>query len=148
MNEQDYPGTTNRTSDLFSDEPLVYAAFGERFGAALIDGLILAIPNALISIVIEDDESVSANIISICLYWLYNAILESSAYQATLGKRALGIKVIDMEGQRISFGQATGRYFGKIISALILGIGFLMMLWDDKKQTLHDKMAATLVIKQ
>jgi hypothetical protein len=55
------------------------------------------------------------------------------------------LKVTDLNGQRISFGRVTGRYFGKIISTLILYIGFLMVAWDDKKRALHDQMAETLV---
>ena len=77
-----------------------------------------------------------------------SALLESGAKQATLGKRAMGIKVTDVNGNRISFGQATGRHFGKWISSIILLIGYLMMLWDERKQTLHDKMAGTLVVKR
>jgi len=82
------------------------------------------------------------------LKWLYFALMESSAKQATLGKMALGIKVVDLNGSRISFGKATGRYFGKIISALILYIGFMMAGWTVRKQALHDIMAGCLVINQ
>lgn len=67
---------------------------------------------------------------------------------ATLGKKALGIKVTDMYGERITFAQATGRHFGKIISTVILFIGYFMMLWDDRSQTLHDKIAGTLVVEK
>lgn len=87
-------------------------------------------------------------ILNVIVGWLYAALMESSASQATIGKRALGLKVTDENGQRISFGKATGRHFGKIISTIIILIGYLMMLWDEKKQTLHDKMAGTLVVKQ
>ena len=87
------------------------------------------------------------SLISLIIGWLYSAVMESGEGQATFGKRALGLKVTTTEGQRISFGQATGRHFGKIISAIIIFIGYLMMLWDDRKQTLHDKMADTLVVK-
>jgi uncharacterized RDD family membrane protein YckC len=89
----------------------------------------------------------SGTFVSILVNWLYSAFLESSENQATLGKRALGLKVTDMNGNRISFANASGRFFGKYVSAIILLIGYLMMLWDDKKQTLHDKMAGTLVVK-
>jgi len=84
----------------------------------------------------------------VLLKWLYFALMESSAKQATLGKMALGIKVVDLNGSRISFGKATGRYFGKIISALILYIGFMMAGWTVRKQALHDIMAGCLVINQ
>jgi uncharacterized RDD family membrane protein YckC len=79
--------------------------------------------------------------------WLYFAILESSSWQATIGKKALNLVVTDEAGGRISFGQATGRYFSKILSGLILGFGFLMIAWNDRKQGLHDKIAGTLVYK-
>jgi len=78
--------------------------------------------------------------------WLYCALLESGAGQATIGKRALGIKVTDADGNRISFGRATGRHFAKIISAMTIFIGYLMVLWDSRRQALHDKIAETLVV--
>ena len=78
--------------------------------------------------------------------WLYWAGLESSGLQATLGKRVVGLMVTDMAGQRISFGRATGRYFGKILSAMLFYVGFLMAAFTDKKQALHDMLAGTLVV--
>jgi uncharacterized RDD family membrane protein YckC len=81
----------------------------------------------------------------IVIYWLYFTLLESSRWQATIGKRALGIKVTDEQGNRIGFGRANGRYWSKILSALILGIGFLMVMFTQKKQGLHDIIAGTVV---
>jgi uncharacterized RDD family membrane protein YckC len=93
-----------------------------------------------------------ANLISLAVQiffgWLYFAIMESSPKQATLGKQAMGIFVTDLHGKKISFGKATGRYFGKGISTLIFGIGYLMAAFTDKKQALHDLMAGTLVIRK
>lgn len=80
------------------------------------------------------------------LWWLYFALMESSSKQATLGKMLLGIIVTDLNNNRISFGKASGRYWGKLISIIILGIGFIMAGTTSKKQALHDKMAGTLVI--
>jgi len=80
--------------------------------------------------------------------WLYYALMESSKHQATIGKLALGLKVTDMNGQRISFARATGRYFGKIISGMILLIGYIMAGFTEKKQALHDIMANCLVVKR
>jgi uncharacterized RDD family membrane protein YckC len=74
--------------------------------------------------------------------------MESSASGNTFGKRAVGIRVVDLQGQRISFGNATGRYFGKILSALIVLIGYFMAGFTARKQALHDMMAGTLVIKK
>ena len=87
------------------------------------------------------------NLIGIAMAWIYAALMESSAKQATLGKMALRLKVTDEAGQRISFGRATGRHFAKYLSALLLCIGFIMVAFDQRKQGLHDKMAGTLVVK-
>ena len=80
------------------------------------------------------------------LSWLYFAGLESSKWQATLGKQILKLRVVDLNGNRVSFWRASARYFGKIISRMTFMVGFLMILFTRKKQALHDKIAATLVI--
>ena len=117
-----------------------YAGFWLRFVAWVLDGFILAIPLGFLAYLIP--------VIHPALYvWLYYAYMESSAYQATLGKMLIGIKVIDLKGRRISFLRATGRYFGKILSGLILGIGFLMIVFTEKKQGLHDIISECLVVK-
>ena len=77
--------------------------------------------------------------------WLYEALMESSSYQATLGKMIFGMKVTDLYGNRISFARATGRHFAKILSAMILCIGFIMVGLTERKQGLHDLLAGTLV---
>lgn len=79
--------------------------------------------------------------------WIYEAALESSSYQATLGKMALGLKVTDLEGKRISFARATGRHFAKILSGLMFFIGFIMAGFTQRKQALHDMIAGTLVVR-
>ena len=79
--------------------------------------------------------------------WLYEALLTSSSLQATLGKMLLGMRVTDVQGQRLDFGRATLRHFAKYLSAFILGIGYLMVAFTDKKQGLHDLLAGTLVQK-
>jgi uncharacterized RDD family membrane protein YckC len=136
--------TYNQTTDLFREEPVVYAGFGERLGAAIIDSLVLAVVNVALVLLVP---GALGSLLSLCSGWLYFALQESGPQQATVGKRAVNVKVTTMNGERISFGQATGRYFGKILSSFILFIGYLMMLWDDRKQTLHDKLANTLVVK-
>ena len=88
------------------------------------------------------------NFFTILVQWLYYALMESSPKQGTLGKMAIGLKVTDLSGNRISFGRATGRYFGRILSGLILDIGFLMIVFTAKKQGLHDIIAGTLVVKK
>ena len=80
-------------------------------------------------------------------YWLYEALLTSSAWQGTVGKRILRLKVTDEAGNRIGFGRATSRFFAKLLSYLIFYIGFIMAAFTDRKRALHDMIAGTLVMK-
>src|ERR1700691_300317 len=86
--------------------------------------------------------------ISIVMMWIYYAWLESSSHQGSLGKMALGLIVTDLEGRRISFARASGRYFAKIISQLLLLFGFVMAGFTAKKQALHDMIAGCLVVRK
>jgi uncharacterized RDD family membrane protein YckC len=86
--------------------------------------------------------------ITILAMWLYNALMESSAKQATLGKMALGIVVVDLGGKRISFARATGRFFSKFLISSILLIGYILAAFTEKKQALHDLIAGTLVVNR
>lgn len=123
---------------------LRYAGFWIRVGAALIDGLILGAVNGVLSILLVRAEIAGFVGISV-LNVAYFTLMESSEHQATLGKMAVGIKVGDENGNRLTFANALGRYFAKILSAMILYIGFLMVAWDQKCQGLHDKLAQTYV---
>lgn len=136
---------------------VAYAGFWRRFAAVFIDGIILWGVNSTLSLILPlpaADFSGQTNpselgityIISTLVSWLYYSLMECSSNQATVGKMAMGIIVTDMEGKRVSFGKATLRYYNKIISALILGIGFLMAAFTAKKQALHDIIAGTLVV--
>jgi uncharacterized RDD family membrane protein YckC len=133
-----------------SERHLNYAGFWIRVGAYFIDGIILWVVNLIIAFAFLGGydimgSNVPLTIISVILGIVYFCAFESSSRQATLGKMAVGIKVGYSTGERISFGTALGRYFGKILSGLILGIGFMMAGWDSKKQALHDKLANTYV---
>jgi uncharacterized RDD family membrane protein YckC len=79
--------------------------------------------------------------------WIYFAILESSAWQGTVGKKVLGLRVTDLNGNRISFGRATGRFFAKLVSNFTFMIGYIMAGFTAKKQALHDMIAGCLVTK-
>jgi uncharacterized RDD family membrane protein YckC len=120
---------------------VAYAGFWRRVGAFLVDVLVLLIPVAILTRI-----GSAGSLLVFLAEWVYFAYQESSEAQATIGKRALGIKVTDEAGNRISFGRATGRYFAKIISTLILLIGFIMVAFTRKKQGLHDMIAGTLVV--
>ncbi len=156
------------------DQPGVsYAGFWKRFVAYIIDDIILSVAGVLIALPLgavfglsflsgfsgETEPgapmiALAASAIGLAVVgvlvasWLYYAFMESSASQGTLGKMALGIKVTDMEGKRISFCKATGRYFGKIVSGMIMYIGFIMAGFTAKKQALHDIMASCLVVNK
>jgi uncharacterized RDD family membrane protein YckC len=132
----------------------MYAGFWRRVAAVLIDGVLLSAVTVPLTLALGDGDtyaeaarSTAGSSISAVVTWLYSALMESSAKQATVGKIALGIIVTDLEGRRIGFGKATGRHFAKIISALILGIGFLMVAFTRRKQGLHDILAGTLVVR-
>lgn len=142
-----------------------YAGFWLRFCALLIDQIICVVPFAIIGFIIgvsnpqaftpgAQPSGAAAGlegmlrIVEVVVGWLYYSLQESSARQATLGKLAVGIKVTDLDGQRISFGRATGRYFGKILSGCLLGIGYIMAAFTEKKQALHDQIASTLVVRK
>lgn len=141
-----------------------YASFWERLGAYVIDSIVLSIPSYLVMFLVmfgmgmndpqalESGEGVGAMMAMYAVLFVlviaYFPLMESSKHRATLGKMALKIQVNNAQGGRISTGQAFGRFFGKIISGLIIYIGYLMVLWDDENQALHDKMAKTWVVRR
>jgi len=147
-----------------------YAGFWLRFLAYLIDSLVLSVPAVFLVFLmfvgmagslsqIERRNEVVPVLGSILFFilfyvllfaglWLYYAIMESSSWQATLGKKALNLQVTDLDGRRISFGRASGRFFGKLISGMILNIGYIMAGFTEKKQALHDMIAGCLVLRR
>lgn len=135
-----------------------YSNFWRRVAAAQFDLVILGVICQglviLISMYLLPGEvpwqqiylvSIAAQLL---MNWLYHAALESSQLQGTFGKLAMELKVSNLSGQRIGFGRASGRYFGKLLSFLILGIGFLMIAFTEKRQGLHDMLADCLVLDQ
>jgi uncharacterized RDD family membrane protein YckC len=132
---------------------VIYAGFWRRVGAAIIDGIILGIAGTIIGLPFgrvdpADPTSNIASFIGFVVGVVYYVFMESSSRQATLGKMALGLKVTDLQGVRISPGTALVRYLAKFLSAIILLIGFLMVAFTARKQGLHDIIAKTLVVKQ
>lgn len=122
-----------------------YAGFWNRAVAILIDGVLLAIVGLITNILLNEN---AAGFVGFLVGWFYFAGMESSARQATFGKSAMGLVVIGIDGNRISFLRATGRYFAKWISAVILLIGYIMAAFTARKQALHDILASTLVLKR
>jgi uncharacterized RDD family membrane protein YckC len=139
-----------------------YGGFWIRVLAALIDGVIVRVVAAPVALIFgglgmagmmtglpHAGLGILGGGVTIILVlfggWLYEALMESSSYQATIGKMILGMKVTDLYGKRISFGRATGRHFAKILSGMMLCIGFIMVGLTERKQGLHDLLAGTLV---
>ena len=155
-----------------------YASFGIRWAAQIIDFVLLYIVNWIVltpilgavgfgvasmndfdmSSMSEGDIIATVTAVmgaliagSIALYViriLYGAFMESSKYQATVGKLAVGIKVTDQNGGKLTFVKALLRHIGKIISGMVIFIGYLIALFTEKKQALHDFIAGSIVVKK
>ena len=144
-------------------QPTGYGGFWSRFLAYLIDAILINVALGIIAAVvggsmipadpakIDPEEFIAQmgpfQLVALVVTWLYFALMESSARGATIGKMILGLRVVDDRGQRISFLRATGRFFAKFISGIILLIGYIMAAFTDRKRALHDIMAGTLVVK-
>jgi uncharacterized RDD family membrane protein YckC len=146
---------------------VAYAGFWLRAVAQVIDWFVLLIPTfAMVSLAMtflgvevpSPEETASGalpparvfipmEVAFVVLQWLYYAFMESSHWQGTLGKRALGIGVSDLQGRRISFGRASGRFFGKIVSNLTFLVGYVLAAFTERRQALHDILAGCLVVK-
>lgn len=140
-----------------------YAGFWRRFAAYVIDWVVLTFfLNTIywyvfhqidVSREIEHDLTRAiaryvVAVLSVFITWSYYSGMESSPFQATIGKLAVGLYVTNSNGQRISFGRATGRHFAKIVSGLILAVGYLLAAWTPRKQALHDMIAGCLVLRR
>lgn len=148
---------------------LPYASFLRRLAAFIIDYfLLITVISILISIfmpvgfamegpeVVEFNDEYVRNMteaigpfmyVFYVVWWLYNALMHSGKWQATVGKRALGIIVTDLEGERLSFGKASLRFLGKLISSFVLFIPFLTAAFTSRRQAVHDITAGTIVLK-
>lgn len=150
---------------------VIFAGFWLRFVAWIIDRLVMQVVSSFVLFPIfgfsamhgilrgirpERPEDFApmfvglwrAVLVGIVIDWLYYALMESSAWQGTLGKKALGLRVTDLQGNRVTFGRATGRFFARIVSSLTLLIGYIIAGFTEKKQALHDILAGCLVIRQ
>jgi len=125
-----------------SPAPL-FAGFWRRVAAYLVDSLILFIPSLVFALLVPGMLEFLAQVI---VWIIYKTALEGGERQATLGKRALGIKVTGPDGGRISYGRAAGRAVGFYVSAIPLMIGLAMAGLTKRKQALHDMMSSTLVV--
>ena len=155
--------------DYVGDGEVVYAGFWKRLAAVVIDSFVVGIIGGIVQMLLMgmffgvgvglggDPASLFASggsiallalvyLIPLGLQAVYFAMFHAGGSQATLGKMAVGIKVTDDDGRRISFARGIGRYFATIPSALILFIGYVMAAFTDRKRALHDMLAGTLVV--
>lgn len=136
----------------------VYGGFWIRFGAYFVDSIILYVINLAVTLPVTFltmNMSPEAMIIAQLLLTLFSYVImfgyftlfEGSKHQASLGKKLFKLRVIREDGGDVSYGLALGRAIGKVVSGLILLIGFIMAGFDDEKRTLHDRMCSTRVIR-
>lgn len=171
----------NLEKDLY-EESKEYAGFWIRFGAYVIDSIIIGIPLSILTIVIfvvifgatgtfeifatnpyveelTDQQAMAilgsymgalllSIVVNLVIAVAYFAGLHASKWQATIGKKLLGLKVTDLQGNRISFWRALGRYISMGFLSGILFIGFIIAAFTEKKQALHDMIAGTIVVKR
>ena len=160
--------------DISNDIHLKIAAPYKRLFAALIDVLVIvpliiagiSAVNTIFSLPVTPEFSrgysikidswteehlwqiiVLYSLVKLVIIGLYFAILEASAWQGTIGKKIMNLKVTDTHGKRISYKRATGRLLGKILSTQLL-IGYIMIMFTTNKQGLHDILAKTLVLEK
>ncbi len=140
-----------------------FAGFWKRFAATTIDDTLIIFTCMTLKWALVEVLQVQAGLdfgtsqelayliwinYMVLVRWCYFAGMESSPLKATIGKIAVGIYVTDENGDRIDFGKASGRFFGKILSGLILGVGYMMAGFTEKKQALHDRMSHCLVLEK
>ena len=137
------------TSPMHDEQQMHYCGVGRRFFAYLLDVLVQVVFLGSEALLLEEQSYVGllgSGLILFACSWLYFTCMESSKYQATLGKLVFGIKVVNLEGNPLSFSKASSRYFAKLLSRLTLGLGCLVMFFNQRKQCLHDKLASTIVV--
>jgi uncharacterized RDD family membrane protein YckC len=137
-----------------------YSGFWRRVGAAVLDSLILSVPSGILGAAVgagrfaagtsygyNPGAGAALNLVNTIIGVAYYAYLEGTRGQ-TVGKMVLGIKVIDADnGGLIGIPRGIGRYFARILSAIALGLGYLWMLWDPRKQCWHDKLVRSVVVR-
>lgn len=121
-----------------------YSGFWRRFVAMAIDSLILAIPSLLFTGLTR--SYVTSMIVGAISGFLYYPIFESSIMSATPGKALMGMTVVTVAGERISYKTAVIRFFCRYLSLVLLYVGYLMQPFTEKKQTLHDMISGTVVV--
>lgn len=136
---------------------VAYGGFWRRLTAMVVDNLVLYFPEAIARVLsgldlLESNDWTDPRewwltAFSIALSMLYASILQSSSLEGTLGQRLLDLRITTLDGRRLSFGRALGRFLASAFSIFTCGIGYLVMLWTARRQTLHDLAAGTIVVR-
>jgi uncharacterized RDD family membrane protein YckC len=128
-----------------------FVSFRRRLAAWLIELVVVAVltfAGVVVGIGFTGGSLFAGFVVALTSLWIYFAGFESSPAQTTLSGRLLGTKVTGLHGERLTFSRATTRHFAMYLSALTpFYVGYLMILWTKRKQTLHDFVASTLVVK-
>jgi uncharacterized RDD family membrane protein YckC len=120
------------------------AGFWRRFAAAFVDGILLTIAGGILRALLGGGGGSGLATLLSAAYFTY---FEGGPKGQTLGKMALGIRVIDFGGGgSIGYGRAFIRWIGRFVSAIVFLLGYLWMLWDNERQTWHDKFANDVVV--
>ena len=120
------------------------AGFWRRFAALLIDGILLGIVNGILGAILGRSGGTGLGTLLSLGYFTY---FEGGPTGQTIGKRVMGIRVIDFGGGgAIGYGRAFIRWIGRFVSTIVLLLGYLWMLWDPERQTWHDKFANSVVV--
>lgn len=127
------------------NEP-VYAGFWRRWFALVLDSLIIAGP--ILALEAMTGKVLVPQYMMTIIWLVYYMFMDSSKYQGSLGKIIMGIKITSLDGERISPLRALGRHVAAWLSTLIILVGYLMQPFTGKRQTLHDIIAKTLVVKR
>jgi uncharacterized RDD family membrane protein YckC len=120
-----------------------YGRMAPRAVALFIDLVLIGV---LTSIVTSASGVDSHGWVASLIGWLYFTTQESSGWMGTLGKRAMGLAVQGIDGRQLSFGRASVRWMARWASGLAFGLGYALALFTDKRQTLHDLVAGTVVV--
>jgi len=147
------PGAAAPADASESGTDLSYAGFWIRLLAYILDAIGLAIPIGILRVALNPRDASSGHpmlvfVLTIVIEVAYFAGFWSSGWQATLGQKVCGLRVVSTTNfGKISFGRGAGRFFAMVLSGLIFCIGFLMIAFTERKQGLHDMIAGTYVIK-
>lgn len=141
-------------------EPVRYGGFWRRFVALLLDTLVLYFPAATIRVLlglpavnlfntinVDSSATMLASSLELFIDWFYAVLFVTSPARATLGMMVMDLQLTGLAGERVSFARATGRYFAQFLTIATVGIGYVIQPFTSRRQTLHDMLSSTVVVR-